>query len=548
MTRDEFKAALELAGFRSDTVNAALASHDRGDHPKLNVFQRENIGYDLFNISMNFHTDGLDTRFLDGRAGLLQVPIAHSIIGGINTATLEARIAVVPWSHDHKFLADELPDNAEAVRNATVIAPGIFSDLARLYSHSHEGKLVAEQLCCRHIIPQMGEDGNSPLLDLVGEKYYATQPLHGITPVKQLYGELLMQPAKNIDISPHIEKLIQRQLNYYLPITKTPIIMNLNNLANLKDEMRELRFNEKLLPEMEDKMAKSVPDFQLHDSRIGNRGNVDFTLHFKKSSQSDFYYLNKYDVYLNKTEPLQDGQKYMVISKGEDDKPVFRSFQNPHEAIEYFKGQKGDSELAMGKNPGNKATLATMEKDKVNYVSKDFQKTYYAPPITHTMYVDQGKGFTAEQAANLLQGRTVYRDDLINMGGQPYKAWVMFDMDKGKDRNNNFQTRQFNDPGYGFDLSESLKEFNIKELADPAKMEKIEESLRQGNRPLVTVMLEGKETKLHIEAVPRYGKMNFYQENGKPEKREQFERSAKVAQMPERSQNRELAQGRAVGR
>jgi hypothetical protein len=32
--------------------------------------------------------------------------------------------------------------------------------------------------------------------------------------------------------------------------------------------------------------------------------------------------------------------------------------------------------------------------------------------------------------------------------------------------------------------------------------------------------------KLHLEAVPRYSQVNFYQENGKPEKREQFEKAA----------------------
>jgi len=317
--------------------------------------------------------------------------------------------------------------------------------------------------------------------------------------------------------------------------------MNLNNLQNLKDEVKELRFSDKLLPQMEQNMQKSLPEFQLHDSRPGSKGQVDFTLHFKKSGQSDFFYLNKYDVYLNKATPLEEGQKYMVLSKNEEDKPVFRSFVNPHEAIDYFKNQKGDSELAAGKSPANKTTLASMEKGKVNYVAKEFQKTYYAPPITHTMYVEQGKGFTSEQAANLIEGRSVYRDDLLNLGGQPYKAWVVFDMDKGKDRNNNFQTRQFHDPSYGFNLKEALAEYNIKELADPAKAEKIDEALRNGNRPLITTVQDGKEVKLRIEAVPRYGKINFFQENGKPEKREQFEVNQKAAPVLGKANGKELA-------
>lgn len=323
--------------------------------------------------------------------------------------------------------------------------------------------------------------------------------------------------------------------------------MNLNNLQNLKDEVKDLRFHDKIVPQMEANMHKNLPDFQLHDSRPGNRGVVDFTLFFKKSSQSDFYYLNKYNVYLNRTQPLAEGQKYIIVAtKTEGDKPGFRSFQNPHEAIEHFKNQHGNYELAMGKDVGNKMTLASMENSKVNYVEKEFQKTYYAPPITHTVYVEQGRGFTAEQTANMIEGRSVYRDDLINMGGQPYKAWVMFDMEKGKDRNNNFQTRHFTE-GYGFNLSEALKEFNIKELADPTKAEKLEEMLRNGNRPLITTTLEGKETKLHIEAVPRYGKVNFYQENGKPEKREQFElKKTGVDLANGKADKKELAESRSV--
>ena len=322
--------------------------------------------------------------------------------------------------------------------------------------------------------------------------------------------------------------------------------MNLNNLENLKDEVKELRFSDKLLPQMEQNMQKGLPEFQLHDTRAGNKGQVDFTLHFKKSGQSDFYYLNKYDVYLNKATPLEEGQKYMVLSKNEEDKPVYRSFINPHEAIDYFRNQKGDSELAAGKTPANKTTLASMEKGKINYVAKEFQKTYYAPAITHTMYVEQGKGFTSEQAANLIEGRSVYRDDLLNIGNQPYKAWVLFDTDKGKDRNNNFALRQFHDPSYGFNLKEALAEYNIKELADPKKAEKIEEAMRNGNRPLITTMQDGKEVKLHVEAVPRYGKINFFQENGKPEKREQFEINQKTSPVLEKANSKELAETRGV--
>ena len=50
----------------------------------------------------------------------------------------------------------------------------------------------------------------------------------------------------------------------------------------------------------------------------------------------------------------------------------------------------------------------------------------------------------------------------------------------------------------------------------------LENSLKNGNRPLITTVKEGQEVKMFIEAVPRYSQVNLYREDGKPERREQF--------------------------
>jgi len=46
---------------------------------------------------------------------------------------------------------------------------------------------------------------------------------------------------------------------------------------------------------------------------------------------------------------------------------------------------------------------------------------------------------------------------------------------------------------------------------------------------MVTVTKDCQETKMLIEAVPRYSQVNFYQENGRSETREQFLREAPVS-------------------
>jgi len=191
-----------------------------------------------------------------------------------------------------------------------------------------------------------------------------------------------------------------------------------------------------------------------------------------------------------------------------------------------------------------------MEANNVNYVEKDFARTYKNPGISQTFFVERGRGFTAEQAVNLIQGRAIYRDDLMKLGGEPYKAWVKLDMDSQKDRYHNFQTLQYHVPTYGFDLEKTLDKFNIKELNDEKKREQLIKSVEQGNRPMVTLVKDGQESKLFMEVQPRYSQANFFREDGKPEKREQFLKEPLHEQKLElnkgKGQAKEQEQGMAV--
>lgn len=299
------------------------------------------------------------------------------------------------------------------------------------------------------------------------------------------------------------------------------IDMNLNNLEDLKEEMKKLGFDEALVAKMEEHMKNDDPAFKLYDEVKASKGQVDITLHFKQSGQSDYYYLNKLEAVHNQGKPLEEGQKYMVITKTEDGKNIVKKLENVAEAIDFFKKQNGNSELAVGKDAAHKTMLANMEEGKVNYVSKDFKRDYYSPSIPQTFWLDHGKGFSKEQAANLVQGRAVYRDDLLSREGTPYKAWMQLDTEKERDRQNNLTFRQFTD-AYGFDVKALLDDFKIKEMADPKKAANLESQLINGNRPLVTVEKDGQEAKMYLETAVRYGKLNFYREDGKPEKREQF--------------------------
>lgn len=328
---------------------------------------------------------------------------------------------------------------------------------------------------------------------------------------------------------------------YYL---KDTINMNKNNLENLRGELKALKFDDHFIKEMEEKMELNLPSFEVKGRLPSDKGQLDVNLHFKQSSQSDYYYFNRYDLALSKAKPLEEGLKYFVISKDPNSK---REIDSPTEAIDYFKSKKGNVELAISKDLKSKTTLATMKEGKVDFVEKEFAKTYYSPALTNSLYVDKGVGFNVVQSSNMLQGRAVYRDDMVSRAGERYKAWSAIDFKEPKDKYGNYKLRQYNE-NYGFDLGKELENYKIKELDTPEKLASVLASMKDGNRPIVTFDgLDGKETKMRIEAVPRYGNVNFFELSGKPLKREDFQKEQKLdmnmGKEKGQAKNKEMAEG-----
>lgn len=330
--------------------------------------------------------------------------------------------------------------------------------------------------------------------------------------------------------------------------------MNLNNLQDLKKEVRELGFSPKAADELEKNMRNLPQHFTIKDQLPGDKGQVDLTLHFHKSGVSDMYNFGKFEATAGKVPPTPDNQSYMVLTENKDnkEKPLVKTFDSPNEAIYFFKKQKGKSELALGESPESRQLLASRENGKENFVHDDFRGAYYSPAIKQTFYLKDGNGYSASQAANLVQGRTVHRDDLLNpRTAEPYKAWIKLDTAQGKDDWGNFRLKQMNDPAFGFNLEKTLKEFKSRELSDPAQKEAIIAAMKNGDRVAVTaVNREGKEVKVMAEASPQYKTLDFYTEKGAREKREQFKKPD-MAQSQGRSQGKakekELEQGQSVG-
>lgn len=331
--------------------------------------------------------------------------------------------------------------------------------------------------------------------------------------------------------------------------------MNASNLNDLKRELKKLGFSDKLSEKLEGNMKKDVKEFRLYDALPAEKGKVEFTLHFRQSLKSDFYYFNKFQAAHNKGKGLKEGEQYVVTSPGDKEgrNPVYEIVGGTADAIAMFRKQEGDAELLLVRGEGQKeqmasaVKLASMEKGTVGFVDDSFRQTFFTSVPAQTFWVEQGKGYTAEQSANLLQGRAVFRDDLLSMQGKVYTAWQELNLDKERDRHGNLSINQYNHPAYGFELNKEISKYALKELSDPATMEKLEASLRNGNRVEVTVAREGREEKFGMEASVRYQKMNFFDGKGKSERREQFLREPSMAKGPAQEKSKEKVQEQRQG-
>ncbi|MGM9475266.1 hypothetical protein ACS5PU_02505 [Pedobacter sp. GSP4] len=334
------------------------------------------------------------------------------------------------------------------------------------------------------------------------------------------------------------------------------LTMNRNSLEAFREEAKALKVPQNMIDAAEALMEQNVPRIEIFGQVPADRGMMDVTIHIKQSGQSDFYYFNKFDVAMSKAKPLENDHQYMVISQSaaDKDKNLLRRFSSPIQAMDYFKAQKGNAELSTGKASDKdlqyRDTLATMKDGKVDYVKKEFSQTFHSPVIQNSHYVDRGKGFSIEQAANMLQGRAVFRGDLVSRAGVPYKAWNTYQFNEPKDRYNNYTLKQYGE-GYRFDLKKELASYEIKEMQQPVTAKQLVARMENGYSPVVTVIgKDGESRPLRIEAVPRYGNINFSEPGGKPVKREDYQKeqviSHAVGKEKGHAKNRGQQQGQEI--
>lgn len=125
------------------------------------------------------------------------------------------------------------------------------------------------------------------------------------------------------------------------------------------------------------------------------------------------------------------------------------------------------------------------------------------------------KNITVKEAFNLLEGRSVYKKELLKQDGGKYNAWINFDFNHINEKNQP-EIHRYTD-NYGFDIATELKKLPLKENQYEDRQQQLIASLEKGNLQGVTAIIAGKEQQIFMEANPQYKNFNLYELNGQNE-------------------------------
>ncbi|CAN5389493.1 hypothetical protein BH11BAC5_BH11BAC5_23910 [soil metagenome] len=219
-----------------------------------------------------------------------------------------------------------------------------------------------------------------------------------------------------------------------------------------ESQLKRTGFAEAFTPELKSQMERSVPEIQHSFKKEYEGDKVEAVLHLKKSLTSDYYFLNKFDLQLQK-----DGQAETV-------RQTFFLTRN----------------ISSDGNGGE-------QKQKVE------------------------NKYTLKEAYNLLDGRPVFKK-LVDSEGHEYQAWVKMNL-QNTFPSGNHELKHYH-TNYGFDLETVLAKYAIKELSHTQYKQSLMESLQRGNLQKATfVGASGKEEQLYITPVITLKALLVYDEN-----------------------------------
>ena len=130
--------------------------------------------------------------------------------------------------------------------------------------------------------------------------------------------------------------------------------------------------------------------------------------------------------------------------------------------------------------------------------------------ITQKFAFFNQKGFSNEEAYNLMSGRPVRNTVVIN--DESVTRWTYIDFNAEKNKNGNYVFRNPKEDDLNFNLVTALSKLPIQNLS-PQEKEAMLQGLRSGNLVPASLKVEGVWERTYLEANPLMGKINVYDAN-----------------------------------
>lgn len=126
-----------------------------------------------------------------------------------------------------------------------------------------------------------------------------------------------------------------------------------------------------------------------------------------------------------------------------------------------------------------------------------------APGNSREYYFKNGleNDFKLNEVYNLLSGRCVEHNH----------SWFQLDFND-RDASGNYHLKEFRNE-YAYDLEKTLKAIPLKEISSQYEMEKLKNTLRQGDRVSAVLIKNGRENQVYIEANPQFRSLNIYDQH-----------------------------------
>ncbi len=484
---------------------------------KFTIYHYTEKEKDQLMYILNFDKNNKDKVKLTGyMLGIRHIPIPQMTVGGITTRQLEDKLIKADELYNQYLNGNKDTGGNHLIKEAN-------DELMNLLNQGKTGKELAHLLMFKYWPAEQWERFITNERTLI-ENYEAKLSVPFRDGVELTASEAYEKIKENF-LSPTIKGMekehvisdeVIEQAQFELSYNRNWIAYNSISYFLEKGDVYFFRHRDEAR-EFSDNNISEYDDFKI--------------IHAK--SIRDFLQLIPYGKVLENTLTNLSNQKTSIMNQENldylKDSLKYLGFGDKlNETLEQ-KMQEGGPDFKLNANVefNKKSFEATLNFRKSDSTDMYFFNNYHASleksngeKTEQTFYLNKGKGITAKEAFNLLDGRSVHKD-LVTKEGQPYKAWMQLDFEN-KDKNNNFEVRQFHE-NYGFDLKAAVEKFSIAELNDPAKEKALMQSLQKGNVQSVTIEKDGSSHKMFIEADPQYKKVTMYDSNMKLVAKESLE-------------------------